>query len=123
MESAKKASIIDENKVLETIVNSPKYGKNFLPEVEGRDMLIELLHVEETIAAGRDSIEYKNVKSAYRTIMDNLIDRQKGIIRGITPTTLIEKPAVNNYDESKTATVYRRVGPYRGVYGNYSMNR
>ena len=123
MESAKKSLTTDPNIILENIVNSPEYGDTFIPETRGRELILKQLPIEEANAAGKDSAEYKKVISVYNAVLNNLIARQNGIIQAITLSEPKERPIASTFNERRETLYKKSTGPYRGVYGNYSMKR
>ncbi|MGV8172006.1 MAG: hypothetical protein ACP5OA_04910 [Candidatus Woesearchaeota archaeon] len=112
-------TIIDTGKILEKIVNSEKFGESFIPEVDGKKMLIEMLPIEQAKIAGKGSEIYNTVIVAYKTIMEDIVLIQKGLKSQITSSIPI-KNITTSYDDTTREILHKRsTGPYRGVYGHW----
>lgn len=111
----KKLSTIDTTKILETIINSKRYGESFIPEVDGKEMLMKMLPLEEAKAAGKGSELYQRVLSAFNTVTEYLTMMQNGI----TPSIPMHQ-STKNYCAPRSDT-HRREDPrpYAGPYGHW----
>ena len=62
--------------LLNKVINHKSYGRLFVPESDGKKLLLQLLPVKQAIAAGENSRLYFNVARTYKLVMKSLMENQ-----------------------------------------------
>ena len=105
----------DTNEILTAIIYHKKYGKKFVPEVDGKKILMEMLPYDEAKAAGKNSELYQKVISAFYTVTEYLTMMQNGITPSI-PVHQSERKYCGPSDDTHRKEERR---PYAGTYGHW----
>jgi hypothetical protein len=112
-------STIDTYKIIDIITHSRKYGESFIPEIDGKAMLRELLPIQRAIIEGRDSTLYRETVIAYQIVMKDLIKRQHEMDPGGVIATPILMKGLDYYDRRIDRFPSEDIAKYEGVFGKY----
>jgi len=105
----------DTNEILTAIIYSKKFGKTFVPEVDGKKILMEMLPYDEAKAAGKSSELYQKVLSTFKAVTEYLTMMQNGI----TPNISIHESARHYCGPSDDTHRKEERRPYAGTYGHW----
>jgi len=119
MNHIQKNLTIDTSRILEEIVNSKKLGESFIPEIDGRKLLKEILPIEQAIAAGKDSELYREVTLAYRKIMREMFKIQKYAGKGGVFAVIKEPITLDYYDNRRDRFENGELVKYNNTFGRY----
>lgn len=105
----------DANVILTAIIYNKQFGKKFVPEVDGKKIMMEMLPYEEAKAAGKGSELYQKVLSAFHTVTEYLTMMENGI----TPSIPMHQSTRNYCGPSIDTHRKEERRPYEGPYGHW----
>jgi hypothetical protein len=109
----------NSTEILTEIINSKKFGKTFVPEVDGKIIMMQMLPIEQAKAEGKGSPLYQEVLSTIHTVTEYLLMMQNGI----TPQIPVHESNRRHCGPCSDTVRRSEQRPYQGVYGNYSLKR
>jgi hypothetical protein len=105
----------DTTEILTAIIYNQKFGKTFVPEVDGKKIMMKMLPLEEAKAAGKGSELYQKVVSTFKTVTEYLTMMQNGITPNISMHQSIRKYCGPSNDTRRK----EEQRPYAGPYGHW----